>query len=174
MRYTLEEIKAMPNVDQEALAVQLERPSRLIPAIAELITPVPVAAPGRRPRNRVVNALGQNKTEAKFDAYLAGEKQDRYIRDFAFEPFNLKLPGRTWLRIDFVVTRLDCSLVLIDVKGGPIEDDALVKLKVASEAFSWLGEIYVARYQFKSWNLFPVRRGRVSLVPDLEWMGGKP
>ena len=124
---------------------------------------------GHRPAIRKINDLGQNKTEARFDGYLEGKKTLREIRDFRFEPFNLRLPGRVWFRLDFIVLRLDGSLALIDVKGGPIEDDSLVKLKTCSEVHSWLGEVYVARYQFKAWNLYRVSHGRVDKVPDLHW-----
>ena len=178
MNFTPEEVRRWKGValtHDELDALLESRPSRLLPIIAEEAADHFADAGKKigRPRSKVVNDLGQNKGEARLDAYLAGLKTHRLINDFRFEPFNLRLPGRVWFRLDFVVRRLDHSLILIDYKGGWTEEDARIKLKTCSESFAWLGQTYVCRYVNREHLFFPVRDGRISDVPDLLWMRAK-
>lgn len=173
-RISESDLRKMKGVDWSRLdPAALDGPSRLLPALGELLAPDGPKTPGRRPRNRVVNDLGQNKGEQRFDAHLADLKAAGRIKDYRFEPFNLRLPGRVWFRIDFAVRRNDGSMALVDHKSTWVESDALVKLKTASETAAWLGPVFVARYVTKQWLLFPVSGGRVSAVPDLDWLKGR-
>ena len=102
------------------------------------------AAPSRRPAT-------MNKGEGAYAAHLDMLKLLGDIREYRFEPFKLRL-GRDWkttLTVDFMVTRLDGTLELVDVKGRKVkkqsggrevesyhaEEDAMVKLKCAAEQY---------------------------------------
>lgn len=106
-----------------------------------------------------VNALGQNKTEARFDAILADLKARGLIRDSWFEPIALRLAGRTSYRPDFLVQRIDGSMVAIEIKGH-MRDDAAVKVKVAADKCSWLG-LYVAFADGRGFDVRAVGRGGI-------------
>lgn len=95
-----------------------------------------------RPRTPTTNALGQNKTEARFDAMLADSLRRDEIRWFAFEPITLRLAGRTSYRPDFLIQRLDFTLAAVEVKGF-MRDDAAVKIKVAAAQHPWM-DFYLA------------------------------
>ncbi len=116
------------------------------------------AATARRAGTVKVNDRGQNKTEAAFDAHLAGLLSAGLIDAFAWEPLKLRLGPRTWLTLDFAVKRKPPRhLALVDVKGGPWEDDAAAKTKIAAEKFAWLADIYVVRRSGRhGWEAWPV------------------
>src|SRR6202012_3886890 len=81
-----------------------------------------------------LNAKGQNKTEAMYDSRkLAIGKANGLIKDYAFETMKFRLAKRTWFTPDFPVLLLDYTLALVEVKGGYIREDAMIKLKVAAE-----------------------------------------
>ena len=135
-------------------------------------------APGR-PRITGKNGLGQNKTEAAFDRHLADLRAAGRIRDYRWEPFKLRLAAKTYLDVDFVVLPAPatavlnvCPLVLIDVKGGPVEDDAAVKMKVAADRFAWLGTFWVVRKAGASWESTPVtpQGGFGRPLPGDQWL----
>jgi hypothetical protein len=156
------------------LGISYEDAKRLGPEVAALhpdapgnrkhVEAVRLAAETRRNRPRVtgLNVLGQNKGEARLDGHLEDVKRQGGIRDFRWEPFKLRIAARTWLKIDFVVLPLASfvnttpPLILIDYKGGPWEDDAAVKMKVAAERFAWLGSLWVVRTCRQGWEWWPV------------------
>lgn len=91
--------------------------------------------------------IRQNKTEARYEAYLATLKLAGAITDFMFEPLKLRI-GPTWqtsYRPDFGVLTLDGVLEIHEVKGassskGSIagawwEDGARDKVKIAAGLF---------------------------------------
>jgi hypothetical protein len=80
------------------------------------------------------NSTGMNKTEAKYQAMLEGLKQAGEILWYAFEPINLRLAQKTYYRPDFLVMNKHKELEVHEVKGF-WQDDAKVKIKVASEKF---------------------------------------
>lgn len=75
-----------------------------------------------------------NKTEQAYANYLEVLRAGGEILWWKYEGMNLRLAPRTYLRIDFNVVLADGTLSMQDVKGF-VEDDALVKLKVAAELF---------------------------------------
>ncbi len=77
-----------------------------------------------------------NKTEQRYAEYLDLQKHAGEIIDWRFEPFKLRLAGRTFYTPDFVVILPDGTIRIIEVKGH-WEDDARVKIKVAAEAYWW-------------------------------------
>ena len=82
-----------------------------------------------------------NATEARYAAELAHWRDIGTLEWFAFEAMSFKLAGEVatntaWYTPDFAVLHTDGTLELIDVKGaGPINDAALLKLKVAADQF---------------------------------------
>lgn len=135
-----------------------DHPSRRGQAVPPVEIPGNVVPAGKRPRIARVNDKGQNKTEAAFDDYLADLERSGVIQHYAFEPITLRLAAKTRLTLDFAVSFP--KLHLIDVKGGPWEDDAAVKMKVAVDKFSWLAGFWVVRRgpRGKGWEFRRVTR----------------
>jgi hypothetical protein len=77
-----------------------------------------------------------NKTEAKYADELQLRKLAGEILEWWFEDMTFVLADRCLYTPDFAVWHIDGSLELIDTKGGgPVADDALVKIKLAAEKF---------------------------------------
>jgi hypothetical protein len=91
----------------------------------------------------VKNGDCMNKTEFEYSWELEARKRSGEIRWWAYEAINLRLTGRTYYRPDFaVVTQHQDptgawreTFQFHEVKGYAAKDDALVKFKVAAEAF---------------------------------------
>lgn len=113
---------------------------------------LPPVAPSPSERTRIpnVNTKGQNKTEARFDGFLADLQAARRIASFAWSPIKLRLAGRTWYEPDFLVVRNDGRIVLVEVKGF-MRDDAAVKIKVAKAQYPFFRFVLV-RAQGRGWN----------------------
>lgn len=75
-----------------------------------------------------------NKTEAAYAKALEIEKQAGLVAWYAFESIKFKLAKKTFYTPDFIVMRSDGSIEVHEVKGF-WQDDAKVKIKVASEKF---------------------------------------
>lgn len=85
---------------------------------------------------------GMNKTEQQYDAHLSLMERLGEVKRHKFEGLTLKLADDCRLTPDFVVEMPDGRIELHDTKicyrgktTPHIEDDALVKLKVAAQAF---------------------------------------
>ena len=77
-----------------------------------------------------------NQTEQLFADVLQADKTAGLIVEWWFECFTFKLADGCRWTPDFGLLRLDGHLAFVDVKGGgPIQDDALVKIKCAAERF---------------------------------------
>lgn len=76
-----------------------------------------------------------NKTEAAYRDILEADKRAGNVLWFAFEPMNLRLADKCFYKVDFLVLTKSMHLEVHEVKGGFIEDDALVKIKAAAEKF---------------------------------------
>jgi hypothetical protein len=112
-----------------------------------------------RPGRTQPRAGEPNKTEAKYGDHLADLKALGRVSDYAFEPMKLRLAGRTWLKIDYAV-KVTTGLILVDVKGGPLEDDAAVKLKVCAEKYPWL-PLYLVYRERGAWVYRAVTRSGI-------------
>lgn len=110
-------------------------------------------APPVRARARARPKFGEmNKTEAAYSSYLDALMAGREILWWKFEGMNLRLAPKTYLRIDFNVVLADGTLEMHEVKGF-MEDDALVKLKVAAELFPFRFVIVkAANRQMTQWT----------------------
>lgn len=81
-----------------------------------------------------------NKTEQRFcDEWISPRVLAGEITWWAFEAITLKLAHDCRLTVDFFIMLSTGELQAIDVKGSSVVvmDDALVKLRVASEKFPW-------------------------------------
>lgn len=75
-----------------------------------------------------------NKTEKEFANHLQRELDHHKILSFAFEPVTLKLAKDLRYTPDFMVHEIDGYITFYEVKGF-WRDDALAKIKMASEKF---------------------------------------
>lgn len=78
-----------------------------------------------------------NKLEAEYQALLEDRVHGGGIEWYAFEAVKLRLAQRTTYTPDFVVMSSDGTIEMHEVKGF-WEDDARVKIKVASEIFPFV------------------------------------
>lgn len=76
-----------------------------------------------------------NKTETRYSEHLAALVQARQLAWFRFDCIKLRLADKTFYSPDFLVMTMDGQLECHDAKGGPSEDDARVKIKVAASLF---------------------------------------
>lgn len=76
-----------------------------------------------------------NKTEAAFARRLDGEKLAGDVVAYWFEAVTLRLADRSRYTPDFLVLRADRRLVMCEVKGPHVREDAVVKWKQAAELF---------------------------------------
>lgn len=82
------------------------------------------------------HAHSMNQTEQKYAARLKLMKREGEIKDWKFEPFNIRLAKNCFYKPDFVVVMPDDTIQVHEVKGY-WTDDALVKIKVAAETLPW-------------------------------------
>lgn len=75
-----------------------------------------------------------NRLEAEYASYLDLQMKTGLISWWGFEPIKLRLAKNTFYTPDFLVMKTDLSLEVHEVKGF-WEDDARVKIKVASAQF---------------------------------------
>lgn len=83
------------------------------------------------PKNR------QNKTEAAFGLILEAQKRRGEVLKYSFQSVTLRLGDDCRYTPDFMVERVGQKPELIEIKGGFVRDDALVKYKVAKEMHDW-------------------------------------
>lgn len=105
--------------------------------------PAPAYRPAAAPAASLPTAKGRprheagrmNATEAAYASHLEWRKRQGEVLWYAFEAIKLRLADKTTLTVDFFVLLADHTLEAHEVKGGHWEDDARVKMKVASELF---------------------------------------
>ena len=89
-----------------------------------------------------------NKTEKEFANYLQRELDNHKIVSFAFEPVTLKLAKDLRFTPDFMVHEIDGYITFYEVKGF-WRDDALAKIKMASEKFPMFRFVSVKKHTIK-------------------------
>lgn len=102
-----------------------------------------------RARGRERNPGEMNKLEKKFEKTLLEGLLLETIAWYGYDVVKLRLADNCFLNVDFFVmansTKLLGSdievfpgeLVAIDTKGGLIEEDAKIKMRVSTSAFPW-------------------------------------
>lgn len=78
-----------------------------------------------------------NQTERRYSEHLESRKMRGEILWYKFDCINLRLAEKTFYKPDFFVMTSDNELQVHEVKGH-WEDDALVKIKVASDMYPFL------------------------------------
>jgi hypothetical protein len=132
--------------------------------------PEPAAAPAPAgPQRRATNALGQNRTEARFDAALAALRAGGEIREYWFEPAKLRLAGRTFYTPDFLAVRADGSLAAVEIKGF-LRDDAAVKVKVAADKYKFI-DFFLAFADGRGWDVRRVTPRGIGPAAPRWWEG---
>lgn len=89
-----------------------------------------------------------NKTEKEFADFLQRELDNHKIFSFAFEPITLKLAKDLRYTPDFMVHTIDGYITFFEVKGF-WRDDALAKIKMASEKFPMFRFVSVKKHTAK-------------------------
>lgn len=89
----------------------------------------------RRGRGRTTRRIPgtMNRTEQRYADLLQVRLLAGEILWWAYEPWKFKLASLCFLTPDFGVMRPDGTLECHEVKGGWIEEDAMIKLKTLGE-----------------------------------------
>jgi hypothetical protein len=99
-----------------------------------------------------------NRTERSYSDFLELRKRMGEVAWYRFEGIKLRLADNTFLTVDFAVMLSNGALEMHDVKGGPIMEDANVKLKVAADQYPF--PIFIVRKGKTptSWTITQVSR----------------
>lgn len=108
-----------------------------------------------------------NKTETRFAGQLEEWRAAGLVRWWIAKPHSFRLADRCFWKPDFLVQWIttghrfdklfigfdveDTGLQIIDVKGGPVEDDTMVKLRVVAELYPCY-LFSIVRWKQKSWE----------------------
>lgn len=103
-------------------------------------TPSKVQLPAAAPPPSKAPVDGMNKLEKSF----YDRAREAFGEDVYREPFKLRLAGRTWYTIDFLISCEGCRYDCYEIKGF-MRDDAAVKLKVAADLYPCLNFSLVTR-----------------------------
>lgn len=118
-----------------AAQIAAHKPPPMNPQLAEalgLMRKLPDAPKGKQRPRHVAGQM--NGTESAFAQELDLRKQSGEVLHYEFEAVKFKIADeRCWFCPDFLVVLASGEIQFVDVKGGaPVEDDALVKVKVAA------------------------------------------
>lgn len=108
----------------------------------ELAPVITTMAVGKMPEK---NALGMNKTEARYAQYLEEQKAARVIQYYAFEPWKVRIADDCYYIPDFLVLDANGHLSLHDAKAWwkkskkvGVKEDAMVKMKAVAALYPFL------------------------------------
>jgi hypothetical protein len=94
-----------------------------------------------------------NKTEIQYAWKLESEKRLGEIKWYGFEKIKLKLSSlNCWYNIDFMVIDKEDQVKMIEIKGGHIWDDSIVKFKVACDLYPFI-KFSMIQLKNKQWNI---------------------
>lgn len=99
-----------------------------------------------------------NKTEQAYADFLELRKRAGEILWWKFEGIKLRLADKTFLTPDFAIMNADCSIQLDDIKGGWVQEDANVKMKIAAEIYPF--RFFVVKKTKQSWIWTEILRRR--------------
>ena len=103
-----------------------------------------------------------NKTERAFAELL---RHAGGIHQWGRESLTFRLAGRTRYTPDFAVWPYAYPLVLVEIKGRWIRDDAAVKLKVAAEMYPRCQWWLVRREGRHGWQVLEVTSRGIGTTP---------
>ena len=83
---------------------------------------------------------------------IESEKISGEIKWYGFEKIKLKIAKGCWYNIDFMVIDKDDTVKMIEVKGGHIWDDSIVKFKAVCELYPFI-KFEMWQYKKKEWKL---------------------
>jgi hypothetical protein len=93
-----------------------------------------------------------NKTEERYAWILEAQKRSGEIKWYGFEKIKLKISSlKCWYNVDFMVIDKDDVVKMIEVKGGRIWEDSIVKFKAACELYPFIKFVMV-QYKNKQWK----------------------
>lgn len=94
-----------------------------------------------------------NKTESQYAWILEAQKRSGEIKWYGFEKIKLKISSlNCWYNIDFMVVDKDDVVKMIEIKGGHIWDDSIVKFKAVCELYPFVKFIMI-QYKNKEWKI---------------------
>lgn len=93
-----------------------------------------------------------NRLESAYAQHLALRRAAGEVEWFAYEAVKLRLADKTFLTVDFFLMLRTGELEAHECKGGHIEDDAAVKLKVAASIYPFRF-VLVRRAGPSGWSL---------------------
>lgn len=76
-----------------------------------------------------------NKVETAYSQHLSLRQRAGEIDWFAYEAVKLRLAPKTFFTVDFMLMLHSGELEAHEVKGSFVEDDAMVKIKVAAQTY---------------------------------------
>lgn len=88
-----------------------------------------------RAKGRARQPGQMNPLERDFERLLQHQLATDAIAWYGYDVIKLRLADNTFLSVDFFVMQTSGELHGIDVKGGLIEEDARVKMRVVASAF---------------------------------------
>lgn len=97
------------------------------------------------------SSQGMNKTETRFETdYMKPMRHAGEIGEYRFEAITLKLGNGLRYTPDFSATNAAGKLVFWEIKGARIEEDAIVKFKMAPTIFPEY-EFYLCQWKGGEW-----------------------
>lgn len=96
--------------------------------------------------------IKMNKTEEKFAWFLEAQKRNNEIKYWGFEKIKLRLGDNCWYNIDFMIIDNNDVLKLIEIKGGHIWEDSIVKFKTACTLYPFI-KFEMHQYKNKQWKI---------------------
>lgn len=111
----------------------------LPPSVRAQIQSEPAKSRPQRHGRGVRRVVGEmNGLERDYADELDMRKLSGEVLEWWFDAVKLRLAGNTFYTTDFLVMLADGTLEIHEVKGGFIEDDAAVKLKVAAASYPFV------------------------------------
>lgn len=94
-----------------------------------------------------------NKGEARYAQRLALEKLAGRIHDYKFEAVKFRLADKTFYTPDFMVVLPDGILEFHEYKGGFMEDDSRVKVKVCASLYPYFKFVVALEAGRGNWKM---------------------
>jgi hypothetical protein len=101
-----------------------------------------------------------NKLESRYAQYLESERFRGKVVWWKYAPMNLRLASpKCWYAIDFMYLDNEYRIHMVETKGDWVQDDSLVKFKVASETFPNFIFHWVT-WKAGEWNVRTIQGGK--------------